>query len=464
MTDATVAIVGGGITGLTAALHLVEHVPPERITLIERETRLGGKIHTERFHDFLIEAGPDSFLASKAGGMELCRQLGLTDELVGTMPVERRSYVRRAGRLHELPDGLSGLVPSRLGPLLTSSLLSWRGRARAGLDLILPRDKRGGEESIAGFIRRRLGDEAYDWLVEPLLSGIYAGDGASLSVDATFPQLRELERAQGSLLRGMARRPRKREPARSPFLAPRQGMGRIIEALETRLARCRLIRGTGLQSLSCSLDGYDLRLENGTVLRARDVVLATPALDAAGLIRSFDTDLAALLSLLPSVSTATLSLAYPASALRHPLRGYGYLRPRAEGGPLVACTWVTAKWPARAPAGFVLLRAFVGRAGHDEVVALPDGDLLALVREEFSQVLGITEEPHLSRVHRWRRGMPQYTLGHGVRLARIEARLAGHAGLHLAGHSYHGIGVPDCIRSGARAAQRVLARSSAVGA
>ena len=192
MSTERIAIVGGGITGLAAALYLVEHVAPERVTLIERENRLGGKIQTERVQDFLIEAGPDSFLSSRPGGVELCRQLGLLDELVGTLPAESRSYVRRAGRLHELPDGLSGLIPSRLGPLLKSSLLSWRGRARAGLDLVLPRGEGKGEQSIAGFIRRRLGDEAYDWVVEPLLSGIYAGDGASLSVDATFPQLRDL--------------------------------------------------------------------------------------------------------------------------------------------------------------------------------------------------------------------------------------------------------------------------------
>lgn len=464
MSTERIAIVGGGITGLAAALYLVEHVAPERVTLIERENRLGGKIQTERVQDFLIEAGPDSFLSSRPGGVELCRQLGLLDELVGTLPAERRSYVRRAGRLHELPDGLSGLIPSRLGPLLKSSLLSWRGRARAGLDLVLPRGEGKGEESIAGFIRRRLGDEAYDWVVEPLLSGIYAGDGASLSVDATFPQLRDLEREQGSLIRGMAQRPRAPQPTavHSPFVAPMRAMGRIVEALEARLATCRRFRGSGLQSLTPAPHGYDLRLDDGTELEASDVVLATPAFDAAGLVTPFDIDLAALLYMLPSVSTASLSLAYPISALRHPLRGYGYLRPRAEGGPLVACTWVSAKWPARAPAGFVLLRAFVGRAGHDEVVSLADADLLALVREELAQVLGITATPHFSRIHRWWRGMPQYTLGHASRLAQIEGRLAGHPGLHLAGHSYHGIGVPDCIRSGARAAQRVLARRSEV--
>lgn len=461
LSQAAVAVVGGGIAGLASALNLSERLPAEQIAIIERAPWLGGKIQTERAEGFVIEAGPDSFLSAKPGGVELSRRIGLADRLVGTLPATHRSYVRRGGRLHQLPDGISGLIPSRLAPLLTSSLLSWRGRARAGLDLVLPSRRDVGEESIASFVQRRLGVEVYDWLVEPLLSGIYAGDGAALSLDATFPQLRDLERVHGGLIRGILRRGRPARPAPtnagSPFLTPRGGMGEMIEALEARLATCRLLRGTGVVALERSRDGYLLRLSNGTALGAEAVILATPASEAARILRSLDDSLAARLNSLPSVSVATVSLAYPRSALPEPLRGYGYLRPRAEGGPIVAGTWVSAKWPDRAPPGFVLIRAFVGRAGEERAASLSEGELVALVRQELGEVLRVTEQPHLWRVHRWPGGMPQYTLGHAARLGEIERGLARHPGLLVAGHSYHGIGIPDCIRSGERAAVALAA-------
>ena len=241
-------------------------------------------------------------------------------------------------------------------------------------------------------------------------------------------------------------------------------MGRLVEAAEAHLVGCRVIRGAAVESIAASPAGYALRLKDGSALQAKGVILAIPAFDASRLVRCFDADLAAALRQFPSVSTATVAMAYRSSALRRPLRGYGYLRPRAEGGPIVGCTWVSAKWPGRAPTGFSLLRAFVGRAGDDHVVSLPDSDLLQLVREELGQVLGITDQPHLSRIHRWRHGMPQYTVGHAGRLATIEDRLTGYPGLLLAGHSYHGVGIPDCIRSGERAAARWLEQRSEVGA
>ena len=457
-----VAVVGGGITGLAAAHQLRQLMPPEQITLIDKSPQLGGKIQTEHVGGFIIEAGPDSFLSTKSGAVELCQALGLTDRLVGTLPAGYRSSVRRGGRLYELPEGITGLIPSRLAPLLFSPLLSLQGRARASLDLVLPRRREDGEESIAGFVRRRLGDEAWDWLVEPLLSGIYAGDGAMLSIDATFPQLPAIEREHGSLIRGMTRQPRGSAPAPAPFLTPRGGLGELVAALEASLADCRLLRGHAVIGLGAGGPGYLLKLDDGTMLRARSVLLAAPAFVSARLVAPLDSELSARLDAFGFTSTATVALAFPETAVARPLRGYGYLRPRAEGGPIVACTWVSAKWPGRAPAGQLLLRAFIGRDGCEEAAGWPEEDLIRLVREELGEVLGLSAEPTLTRIHRWPRGMPQYSLGHRGRLAQAERCLARHPGLAIAGHSYHGIGIPDCIRSGQRAARSLAEDRSAV--
>ncbi|MEP6572062.1 MAG: protoporphyrinogen oxidase [Gemmatimonadota bacterium] len=464
LNEAPIAIIGGGITGLAAAHALRKHLPADQIVLVERSNRLGGKIQTEHTGGFVIEEGPDSFLTTKPGALELCRELGLSGQLVPTLPATHRSYVRRHGRLFELPEGISGLIPSRLAPLLSSPLLSLRGRARVALDLVRPAREGNAEESIADFVRRRLGREAYDWLVEPLLSGIYAGDGTQLSLDATFPQLHDIERTRGSLIRGTLRQPRQPAAARSPFLAPREGMDSIVRALESHLAGCTLTCGRTAISVDAADDAYVITFADGAMLQARAVLLATPAFLSARLVAGLDAELGERLRGFPFVSTTTVALGYPDTALPQKLRGYGYLRPRAEGGPIVACTWVSSKWPGRAPEGQTLLRAFVGRAGYEEAIDLTDDDLLGLVREELREVLGIVEPPTMTRIHRWPLSMPQYTLGHGYRLARTEERVAMHPGLAIAGHSYHGIGIPDCIRSGQRAARQLMESESAIPA
>ncbi len=452
-----VLVVGGGITGLVAARYLVEQIGGEAVTLIEREQRLGGKIVTERTAGFVLEGGPDSFLAAKPGGVELCRSLDLEARLSGTDPDRRGSFIKRRGKLHPLPQGLTGLVPTRVQPLLSTRILSLRGRLRAALEWFVPRRRDGGDETIQEFATRRFGAEAYHWLVEPLLSGIYAGDGGRLSLAATFAQLAEMERTQGSLLRVMMR---KRFAARSSdegFLTPAGGLGEIVEALERQLPDGCIRRGAGAAALRRTRDGYRVELRDGTTLNADAVILATPAFVTADLIRELDAELAEVLREIPFVSVATLSVAYPASAVPRPLDGYGYLCPRAEGGPIVACTWTSSKFPGRAPRDMVLIRLFIGRAGFEEVVTGTDEQLLDVGRNELRQVLGVAVAPTLWRVFRWPNGMPQYTPGHLKRLRRIERRLADCPGLLVAGASYHGVGIPDCIQSG-RAAAREAAR------
>lgn len=356
-----------------------------------------------------------------------------------------------------------------------TALISPWGKLRMALDYALPPRRDEADESIAAFVRRRLGRELYERLIEPLLSGIYAGDGAQLSLGATFPQLRQAERDHGGLIRSMlaarrnpngglrtlpaagrapARRGAAAGHARSAFLTPTTGLAEIVEALAARLAAARVaVRlNTQVARVAPAHGGYNVLLASGETLPASAVILATPAFVTAELLGRFDPEAAAALRAIPYVSTATVSVAYPLADIPRPLDGYGYLIPRAENRPILACTWTSTKFPHRAPAGYGLIRAFVGSAGREAVLDQDDDGLLALVRAELRRTLGVTAEPCLQRVFRWPRAMPQYTLGHLDRLAALDRRLAKHPGLYLAGNAYRGIGLPDCIASGEQAA------------
>ena len=470
MTD--VVIVGGGIAGLAAAYRLSQTAPGLSVTLVEGEARLGGKIVTERAGGFVIEGGPDSFLSYKPRGLGLCRELGLEPRLHGTSGQVRRSYIARGDRLYDLPEGLSGLVPTRFAPIARTRLLSPWAKLRLCLDLLIPPRLAGGDESVAGFVQRRLGREAYQHLIEPLLSGIYAGDGAQLSLAATFPQLRQAELAHGSLIKGMlAARRAANAPAPGPrsqpapaFLTPTTGVAEIVEALEAGLTGIEILRGTRAVSVEATSTGYRLHLANGETRQAESVILATPAFVSADLLASLDAPLAAALRAIPYVSTATVSVAYPLADIPRPLDATGYLIPRAEQRPILAVTWVSSKFPGRAPDGVGLIRAFIGRSGQQEFLDRDDAGLVQLVRAELGRTLGITAPPMLQRVFRWPRAMPQYTLGHLARLATIEQRLATRPGLFVAGNAYRGVGIPDCIASGEAAAEEVARMGGAARA
>jgi len=437
------------------------------VTLVEAETRLGGKILTEHVDGFVIEGGPDSFLASKPRGVGLCRELGLEATLHGPTPRRHRAFVWRSNLLHELPEGLTGLVPTRLQPVLRSRLIRGPGKVRFAADYLLPARKDPSDEALAAFMRRRLGREVYDWLVEPLMAGIYAGDGDELSLAATFPQLRQAERNHGGLIRGItAQKERAAQvsgggPTRSPYLTPRDGLSAVITTIVTRLkaAGVELRLGVPVIRVERAHRGtahpFRLHLAGDEVIPADGVVLATPAYETAEMVASIDQPLAATLEEIPYASSAIVTLAYPRETVSHPLDGHGYLVPRAAKRPILACTWTSRKWSDRAPAESVLLRVFLGRHGQDAVLAQPDDRLVALAQAEIRQVLGIDSAPSLSRLHRWPRGMPQYTLGHLDRLATIEQRLVLYPGLQLAGHAYRGVGLPDCIAGGERAALAV---------
>ncbi len=454
MTSTDVAIVGGGIAGLAAAHRLHTLAPELGVTLLEREAHPGGKIVSERAGGFVIEGGPDCFLSRKRPGIALCEELGIAHRLQGRIPAFHKTFVLRDGTLHRLPEGLSGMVPADLGALAQSGLISPAGQARLAAEPEVPPATSGADESLAHFMRRRLGDEVFDHLVEPLLAGIYAGDAARLSIASTFPHLQALEREHGSLLRGLAAQNAKSQSSERypPFVAFPNGMAELVEALVARLERTTLWMGATVASLRWEGDSYHLQLADGRALQARAVILATPAFVTAHLLAPWAPALAEAHRAIPYASTATVTLGYEQSSVPVALDGYGYLIPRAAGREVLACTWVSSKWAGRAPDEHVLLRLFLGRFGGRDLLAESDEGLLALARDELASTLAIRGEPRLARVHRWPHAMPQYTLGHQERLQAIERALPAHPGLWLAGAAYRGVGIPDCIGSGEQAA------------
>ena len=453
-----VVVIGGGISGLAAAHRLVRALPAIAVTLIEAEDRLGGKIVTEQIDGFVVEGGPDSFLATKPRGIGLCDEIGIGDRLQGVTAQRRRAFVLSRGTLHDLPEGLTGLVPTRLAPIARSTLLSPAGKARLALDYVLPCRRGVGDESLGGFIRRRLGTEAWERLVEPLMAGIYAADGDQLSLAATFPQLRDAERQHGGLIKGVIAARGSASmvaPPPSAFLSPMGGLGELVNRLAANLTVSGVAIHTGAAATDVmSTEGsFEVQLAGGDKIAADAVIVATPAFAAAELLSGLTPRIAAELAAIPHASTAIVTLAYRREEIAHPLDGHGYVIPRSEGGPILACTWSSRKWVGRAPAGWELVRVFIGRVGHDDILTEDDDALLTVARREVATRLGAHAAPTLHQVTRWPRGMPQYLLGHLERIARVEAELGNHPGLYLAGNPYRGVGIPDCIASGERAAE-----------
>lgn len=451
-------VVGGGIAGLASARRLERIAPGVEVVLVESGTRLGGKIGTERVDGFVIEEAPDSFLTRKPRGVGLCEELGIAGELVGRRPEHERTFVRRGRELHPLPTGLTGMIPTNLEALEQSELLSPAGRRRLAAEPDVPVAAPGADESIASFVTRRLGREAYETIVQPLMTGIYGGDGELLSLEATFPQLRALELEHGSLLRGLASQPAPTDGG-PPFVSLRAGMDRLVSAIAVGLERTRIVLGHAVTGVTPGPGRFRVDLDDGSTLDPDAVVLAVPAFAAAELLAGIDGDLAAAHAEIPYASSVVVTLAFREEDVAEPLAGYGYVVPRAEGTDVLACTWTSRKWEGRAPEGTHLVRVYAGRYGGRDLTAEPDEELLALARAELS-LLGLDAEPFLHRVQRLPLGMPQYTLGHADRLARIEDGLAEHLGLAVAGAAYRGVGIPDCIRCGEDAAEAV-ARSRA---
>ncbi|MDR5695398.1 MAG: protoporphyrinogen oxidase [Armatimonadota bacterium] len=455
-----VVIVGGGITGLSAALEVQslarQHHLPVRCTLIEKEARLGGKILTIRQDGFLVEAGPDSFLAIKPWATDLCHRLGLGDQLIAQekQPV----YILHRGRLHPLPEEFLMGIVGDLRSLAQSSLFSLLEKARMLFEPFIPLRLDEQDTSVGALIRRRLGQAALDRLAGPLIAGIYAGNPEELSVLAAAPYLVELMRSGPGLLLGALRMQARRKGTRSSpsFLTLAGGLQDLVDRLRASLHDVDIQIGVAARSLKRRSLGYTVELTDGTALDADAVLLTIPAFAAAELLSSLAPHVAEILWTIPYASTATISLAYRREEIQHPLSGSGFLVSREERGAVTACTWVSSKWPGRVPSGAVLLRAYVGEFGREEALNRDDERIVAIVEETLAPLLSIKGRPLFSWITRWHRAMPQYTPGHLSRVARVEEELTHFPGLHIAGAAYRGVGIPDCIHQGQLAAQKVV--------
>jgi len=477
----SVAIIGGGITGLAAAHRLIELSAaaerPIRVALFEAGSRLGGVLHTERINDCLVELGSDSFITNKPGAIDLCRRLGLEDRLISTDPRYRQALVLRRGKPVAVPDGFMLMAPAKIWPILSSPIFSPLGKLRLGLESWIPRRASEDDESVAAFVRRRLGNEALDRLVQPLVAGIYTSDPEKLSLRATLPRFIEMEQRHGSLTRAARRGLSDSGPSNNTngtresgaryglFVALRDGMSELVEALVDR------IRGSGevhldapVASVLCSSnpgEGYSLSFaaKPGSSTHTTSfgaVILALPADRAANLIWPVDSTLGGSLSEIQYASSAIVCTGHSLADLAHPLNGSGLVIPAAEHRRILSVSFASRKFAGRAPDGEVVLRTFVGGALQPEILDHTDEQLIEIVKAELGQILGVRGEPRFAVVSRHNRAMPQYYVGHLDRVRHIEQRASEHSRLALAGNAYEGVGIPDCITSGEKAADRIF--------
>jgi oxygen-dependent protoporphyrinogen oxidase len=459
-----IAIIGGGISGLSAAYTLEEKRQsgtPVQYALYESSARLGGVLVTDHVGGCILEAGPDSFLTEKPWAADLCRKIGLGDQLIGSNDADRKTYIVTKGKLVVLPDGLMFMVPTKIIPTVLSPLFSVRTKLRMAAEWFHPPRKADEDETVGQMVERHYGSEMVDLLADPLLSGVYGGEASQLSVRAVLPRFADMEAKHGSLGRAMLSARVKmakaaKAPAKPLFSSLKEGMQQMVDALVARLDAPSLNMSAPVQSV--------IRQDNGWTVSAGyqtdhfdAVIIATPTKAASFVLGATDGNLARELSGINYSSSVTVTLGYDETVRRSLPPGFGYLVPRTEGRRMLAATFVHNKFPHRAPDNRALVRCFLGGARDEQVLELSEDEILKIVRAELSQIIGLKAEPLFARVYKWKSAMAQYSVGHLERLQRIEALRQNLPGLALAGNGYSGIGVPDCVRSGAEAAGKILA-------
>ncbi|WP_236341217.1 protoporphyrinogen oxidase [Paenibacillus plantiphilus] len=464
-----IVIIGGGITGLSAAYYTMKQFEerriPVEITLVEKEGQLGGRINTLHHDGYTIEKGPDSFLARKLPIINLTKELGLEEELTATNPQARSNFILHKGKLHPMPLGLVLGIPTKLTPFMKTGLISPLGKLRAAMDLLLPARKGMDDEALGSFIKRRLGREVLENITEPLLAGIYAGETQNLSLQATFPQFKQMEETHRSLIVGMLagrKLPQQLsglpEIARqSMFLTYKGGLITLVNRLKDAMSSIRILAGQGVVEMKkYDEGGYELVLDKGLPLQADGVIMALPSYEAAKLLPGLPAS--SWLEQVPYISVANIALAYKREDVHFPLNGSGFVVPRQEGRMITACTWSSSKWLHAAPSDGILLRTYVGRSGAQYWLQLSDSELIAGVRKDLRDMMGITSDPHFYEVTRCVRSMPQYGISHLVRIREAREQLKYTSpGVFLCGAGYEGVGLPDCIQQGRGAAEEVVA-------
>jgi oxygen-dependent protoporphyrinogen oxidase len=448
-----VVVVGGGMAGLSAAYELHRQAIP--FLLLEASSRVGGVVFSEPVDGFTIDAGPDSLLVQKAEGIALCQELGLGDRLVSTK-LPRLAYVQRDGRLHALPAASVLGIPTRIGPFISTGLFSWRGKLRMGAEIFVPRRHGSTDESIGAFMTRRFGQEATTYLAEPLLAGIHAGDVNRLSMRALFPRLTEAERTHGSVLRAF-RQSSRTVSSEGAFRSLPNGLSELVSALTDFLPKDAVRVRASVTRLARGASGFAVETKAGEVFHPQAVVLATPAFATAGILRDLDRELSRLCDEIPYASAGTIAMAFERDAVRDPLKGSGFVVPRVENTGITAGSWLSSKWPHRAPEGKVLLRAFVGGARDPRAIERSDAELVDVALGALRPILGITGKPLLTRVYRWERANAQHEVGHLDRMAAIDRALIRVPGLFVSGSGFRGVGIPDVVADGRATARRVSA-------
>ena len=459
-----VAIIGGGISGLAAAHRVTELDAATEVTLFETSSCVGGILQTDRRDGWLIERSADMFTTREPWAVDLCRRIGIADELIETDARFRRAFVVRQGRLIPVPEGFTLMSPAKVWPIVKTPLLSPLGKLRLAWEYFTPARRDGADESLESFVVRRFGREAFDRLIQPLIGGIYTADPAKLSMAATLPQFLEMESQHGSLIRGMRRKgpgARGQEPGASGaryglFVAPREGMQRLVDAVAARLP-------AGCVRLNSPVE----RIERGEPWRLfvrgqvtpelfDEMILAAPGAVSSRLLKMVDGELASLIERIPHAGCSVAVLGVQRNQIKHPLDGFGFVVPAVEKRRIIAGSMASVKFPGRAPEGKVLLRVFVGGALQPELGELPEDEIRQLVQEELRELIGLSGEPEFCEVVRWLGMMPQYHVGHLDLVARIEARAAAIPHFALAGNAFRGVGIPFCIHSGEQAAERVM--------
>ena len=470
-----IIIIGGGIAGLAAAYSIQREISEGadlECILLEGSGRFGGKIFTEKSDGFIIERGPDSFISQKPATIQLCKQLGLEDRLIGTNPGTPNTFVYTNGKLVTMPDGLSLMIPTKFLPFALTSLFSLSGKIRMALDLFIPRKVGDSDESLASFVRRRMGEEALNKMAEPMLAGIYASDPEKMSIGSTFPMFVETERKYRSLIIGMLARKKAllvsantdvtmntgKRPSNSYslFMTLKEGLGEIVDAIIKKSPDVQFKSEAKVAALKKQNHSWHVSLEDGSEYHADAVIIATPGSITKKIIKPIAPDLAEILERIHYVSTATVALVYKKEGFSHPLDGFGFVVPKAEGKSILACTWTSSKYPHRVPEGYVMLRCYLGGALHEEIAEKDAETLQTLVRNDLQEIMGIKETPVFCRVFKNHKANVQYHVNHSEIIDSIMENLKKFPGLFLVGSSYRGIGIPDCIQSGNQAAESAL--------